>query len=242
MIWEVVYKVGVEGLSLWKVSAFPSPITVGKTLIDLISDGTLSVAITASIRRIAIGYFISILIGTFIIVLMLKFKYLEENLKSLMLGLQSLPNVCWIPFAILWFGLNESTIIFVIALSSTIAIVLTVGSGISNVNPLLIRAAKTMGANGLKIYTNVIIPASFPSIISGLKQGWSFAWRGLITGEVLVATKGLGQVLYKGRDSADISQIIAVMLVIILLGLTVDKFILGKIEDNIRYKWGLNRS
>lgn len=237
LIWEVVYRMGI-----WEANTFPSPFTVGKTLIDLISNGTLSIAVVASIKRIIIGYLISIIVGILIVVLMLRYKYLEENLKSLILGLQSLPNVCWIPFAVLWFGLGEGTIIFVITLGSTFAIIVGLDSGINSVDPLLIRAAKTMGARGYKIYSNVIIPASLPNIVTGLKQGWSFAWRGLISGEVLIGTKGLGQVLIEGRDISNISQIIAVMIVIIIIGLTVDKFIFGKIEINIKNKWGLYRT
>ena len=99
-----------------------------------------------------------------------------------------------------------------------------------------------MGAKGFNLYWNVIIPASLPSIVSGLKQGWSFAWRALMAGEMISATKGLGQVLMVGRDLADISQVMAVMLVIVVLGVGVDKLIFGRIEINIRERWGLDKA
>ena len=111
-----------------------------------------------------------------------------------------------------------------------------------NVNPVYIRAAKTMGASSLNIYRNVTIPASLPNVISGMKQGWSFAWRALMAGEMLTATKGLGQVLTIGRDLADMSQVMAVMVVIIVLGLMVDKLIFCRLELNVRQRWGLNRA
>lgn len=242
MIWELVYKVGVEVLGIWKPYTFPSPVAVLKTLVGLILDNTLSIAVLASIKRIVVGYSISVLIGMVIGLTIVRYKYLDENFSALILGLQTLPSICWLPFAILWYGLNESAIIFVIAVGSTFAISIAIESGIKNVNPLYIRAARTMGANGIKIYWNVILPAALPNVISGLKQGWSFAWRALMAGEMLSATKGLGQVLMVGRDLADISQVMAVMIVIIVLGLTVDKLIFGRAEANIRHKWGLNRS
>lgn len=212
------------------------------TLLGLISDNTLSVAVLASAKRILVGYFVSMILGILLGLIIVRYKWLDENVSALILGLQTLPSICWLPFAILWYGLNESAIIFVIAIGSTFAVAIAVESGIKNVNPLFIRAAKTMGADGINVYWNVIIPASLPSLISGLKQGWSFAWRALMAGEMLSATKGLGQVLMVGRDLADISQVMAVMIVIIILGVVVDKLVFGKIEMNIRRRWGLDRA
>ncbi|WP_218915142.1 ABC transporter permease [Caldanaerobius polysaccharolyticus] len=241
-IWELAYKLGVDLLKIWKPYTFPSPLSVFSTLVSLIADNSIGVAVLASMKRLLIGYFISLVIGTTIGLIMARFKYLYENLNPIILGLQTLPSVCWLPFAILWYGLSESAIIFVIAIGSTFAIAISIVSGIKNVNPLYIRAAKTMGANGLKIYSNVIIPASLPSVVSGMKQGWSFAWRSLMAGEMLYATKGLGQILMVGRDLADMSQVMAVMIVIVVLGLMVDNLIFGKVETKIRYRWGLDRT
>jgi len=212
------------------------------TLWDLVVDGSLGIAVLASAKRIIVGYGLSILIGVFVGLTIVRFKYLDENLSPLILGLQTLPSICWLPFSILWYGLNESAIIFVITVGSTFAVSIAIESGMKNINPLFIRAGKTMGAKGFALYWNVIIPASLPSIISGLKQGWSFAWRALMAGEMISATKGLGQVLIVGRDLADISQVMAIMLVIVVLGVAVDKLIFGRIEINIREKWGLDKA
>jgi NitT/TauT family transport system permease protein len=238
----LAYRLGVDYLKLWKPYVFPSPTDVFKTLTGLIHDNTLGIAVLASAKRILVGYFISVVIGTAIGLTIVSFKTLDENISPLILGLQTLPSICWLPFAILWYGLNESAIIFVIAIGSSFAVAIAIESGIKNVNPLFIRAAKTMGANGVKAYWNVIIPASLPSVITGLKQGWSFAWRALMAGEMMSATKGLGQVLMVGRDLADISQVMAVMIVIVVLGVAVDKLIFGRIEVNIRQRWGLDRT
>ena len=241
-IWELAYKLGVDYFRIWKDYVFPSPVTVFFTLVELINDNTLLIAILASARRIVIGYFISMVIGITLGLSLVRFKYLDEQVSSLILGLQTLPSICWLPFAVLWYGLNESAIIFVIAVGSAFAVAIAIESGMKNVNPLFIRAARTLGASGLKIYWHVIIPASLPSVISGLKQGWSFAWRALMAGEMLLATKGLGQVLMIGRDLSDISQVVAIMIVIVILGVAVDKFVFGRIEASIRHKWGLDRA
>lgn len=242
IIWEAIYKLTVDILEIWKPYIFPSAIDVGITLWSLTLDNTLAISVIASLKRILVGYFISVVLGTSLGLLLAKFKYLDDNLSALILGFQTLPSICWLPFAILWYGLNESAVIFVIAIGSTFAVTISIRSAIKNVNPLYIRAAKTMGTKGYKIYKEVIFPAALPDFISGLKQGWSFAWRALMAGEMISSTKGLGQVLMVGRDLADVSQVVAVMIVIIVLGLIVDKLIFEKIEKNVRYKWGLDRA
>ena len=228
IVWELIYKLNVEYFGFWKAYSFPSPIDVTKTLLNLIRDNTLGIAILASLKRVSVGYLISTFIGLMLGIIIVKFKYIDENLKPLILGLQTLPSVCWLPFAILWYGLNESSIIFVIVIGSTFSIAIAVESSIKNINPIYVKAAKTLGAKGNKVYLDVILPASLPGILSGLKQGWSFAWRALMAGEMLSATTGLGQVLMMGRDLSDISQVVAIMLVIIILGLIVEKLIFGQ--------------
>ena len=242
MIWELVYKIGVDVLGIWKAYSFPSPLDVANTLISLIKDNTLTLAIVTSLQRLFIGYAISLILGTLLGILLVRFKYLSENLSSLILGFQTLPSVCWLPFAILWYGLNEKAIIFVIAIGSVFAISIATESGIKNVNPIYVKAARTMGTKGIRLYKDVVIPSALPAIVSGMKQGWSFAWRALISGEMLSATKGLGQVLMVGRDLADINQVMAVMIVIIVLGLLFDKLVFGKFEEIIRYRCGLEKS
>lgn len=237
-IWELVYKLGVEYFKVWQPDGFPSPLDTAKTLETLILNHTLVIAILTSITRLAIGYGISLVLGFLIALFMLRFKFLQENLSSLFLGLQTLPNVGWIPLAVLWFGLGESAIIFVVVIGSTFAITLAIESGIKNVKSIYLKAAQTMGVKGLKTYQSVAFPAALPEIISGMKQGWAFAWRGVIAGEMLTPVKGLGEFLTLGREKADINQIIATMVVIIALGLMVNKLVFARVEANIRYRWG----
>ncbi len=236
----MIYKLSVDHFGFWKAYSFPSPIDVTRTLGNLIEDNTLGVAILASLKRVVVGYFISVFIGLILGIIIVKFRYIGRNLTPLILGLQTLPSICWLPFAILWSGLNESSIIFVIVMGSTFAIAIAVESGIKNINPIYVKCAKTLGSKGNRIYLDVILPAAMPEILSGLKQGWSFAWRALMAGEMLSATTGLGQVLMMGRDLSDISQVVAVMLIIIILGLVVDKLIFGRMEKFLRNRWGLD--
>ncbi len=125
-IWELAYELGVDYFRIWKDYIFPSPLTVFFTLVELITDHTLPIAILASARRIVIGYFISTVIGITLGLALVRFKYLDEQVSSLILGLQTLPSICWLPFAVLWYGLNESAIIFVIAIGSAFAVAIAI--------------------------------------------------------------------------------------------------------------------
>lgn len=241
IIWELVYKLGVDLLKIWKPYTFPSPFDVLGTLVRLIGNHTIGIAIAASMKRLLAGYILSLIIGCCIGLVIVRYKTIDKYCTQLILGLQTLPSVCWLPFAVLWYGLNEKAIIFVIAIGSTFSITMAVESSIKNIDSIYLKAAKTMGAKGLKLYHRVVIPAALPGIVAGMKQGWSFAWRGLMAGEMLFATKGLGQVLMIGRDLANISQVVAIMIVIIMLGLTIDHLVFGKIQAGMRYKWGLDK-
>jgi NitT/TauT family transport system permease protein len=199
----------------------------------------LVIAAFISMKRVLIGYLISTVLGIALGLAVVKFKYLEKNLRPLLLGFQTLPNVCWIPFAILWFGLNERAILFVVIIGSIFSIAIAVESGIKNINPLYIKVAKTLGAGNLTLYKDIIIPAALPNIISGMKQGWSFAWRALMASEMLSSSIGLGQLLTIGREIFDMGQVIAVMITIIMIGMSIDKLVFEKIESNVRCRWGL---
>ncbi len=193
-----------------------------------------------SIQRIVIGYVISVFLGVTLGLLIGRFKILDETLGSLMLGLQVLPSICWLPLAILWFGLSEQAIQFVVVMGAFLSIAIATDSGIRNIPPIYVRAAKTMGVRGFALYWRVILPASLPSIITGMKLGWSFAWRSLMAGELLFVSVGLGQLLQTGRELHDIAQVVAVMIMIAAIGLIFDRLIFAELEKRIRLKWGVS--
>lgn len=218
----------------------PSFLEVLRSLIYGFSEKNFLLAIGHSLERVFKGYFLSLLLGIPLGLLIGRIKILEDTIGSLMLGMQTLPSICWLPLAILWFGLSEKAIIVIVLLGAIFSISLATESGVKNVLPIFIRAAQNMGAAGWKIYVKVIIPAAMPSIITGMKIGWSFAWRALMAGELLSPGGiGLGQILMMGRDLADMTQVIAVMIIIASLGLLIDRLLFTNLERKVRQRWGL---
>lgn len=156
-----------------------------------------------------------------------------------MLGLQVLPSICWLPLAILWFGLSEQAIQFVVIMGAFLSIAIATDGGIRNIPPIYLRAAKTMGIKGLDLYRRVVLPAALPSIVTGMKLGWSFAWRSLMAGELIFVSIGLGHLLQTGRELNDMAQVVAVMMVIAGVGLAFDQLIFAQLERRIRHQWGV---
>lgn len=237
--WQGIYYVGVDLLHVWKAYSMPSPMGVGQRFWELLCDGSLLEAIGNSLLRGITGYVLAVIIGVALGLLINHFKYLQKNLKPLVLGVQTLPSVCWVPFSILWFGLSTQAILFVVVMGAAFSIAISVDNAIKNIQPIYLKAALTMGANKKQLYTKVVFPASLPELVGGLKQGWSFAWRALMAGEVMTTSVGLGQTLITGRDLADINQVMLVMVVIVIIGIVIDKGIFSVIEKRLLKKRGL---
>lgn len=237
--WQLLYVVATDWLEWAKPYAVPHPAGVVQSAGTLLANGTLFAAVGKSMLRVLVGFLISLVIGVLFGILIIQSDYFARNLKPLLLGIQTLPSICWVPFAILWFGLNESAIVFVVVMGSVFSISLSVESGIKEVPPIYIKAARTMGVTPGKMYTKVIFPAALPSFVAGMKQAWSFAWRALMSGEVMSASVGLGYTLMIGRDLADINQVMTVMLVIILIGIVIDKGIFSSVENYLLRQRGL---
>lgn len=235
-LWQLFFS-----LEIWPKVSFPSPYQVFESLISQIQDGSLFHNILFSMWRLFLGFAISISIGISVGLLMVKFPIFGKTLNSFAVGLQSFPSIAWIPFAILFIGINDSAILFVEIMSSVFSVMISTYSGMRNISPLYLRAAKNMGAKGLKLVVYVMIPAATPSIIVGLKQAWSFAWHALIGAEMLITTLvGLGHILSVGREFLLMDQIIATMIIIFAVGMIFDKFVFFKIEEKVRRKWGLS--
>ncbi len=239
LVWQGFYMVGVDWLHLYKPYSVPSPLGVGKRFIEFCSDGSIFQSVGNSLLRGIAGFLIAVLIGIVVGLLISHFKYLNKNLKPLILGIQTLPSVCWVPFSILWFGLSTQAILFVVVMGSAFSISISVDNAIRNIQPIYTKAALTMGATKKQMYLHVVFPAALPELVTGLKQGWSFAWRALMAGEVMTTSIGLGQTLIMGRDLADIDQVMMVMIIIVLIGILIDKCIFSVIEKKILRKRGL---
>jgi NitT/TauT family transport system permease protein len=234
LVWELVYRLG-----LWPPYVFPSASSVAGAVVDGFADGRFPLAIAVSLRRILIGYALSVVIGVPLGLMLGRIEVFRETVGMLVLGFQALPSICWLPLALLWFGLSERAILFVVVMGAVLSIALATADGVGNTPPLYVRAARTMGVQGIALYTRVVLPSALPAIVSGMKLGWSFAWRSLMAGELLYVSLGLGQLLTMGRELNDMSQVIAVMFIIVVLGLSVDRLVFGPVLRRLRERWGL---
>jgi NitT/TauT family transport system permease protein len=237
LLWEALVR-----LHLWPTYVFPSPFAVGGSLLKGVVNGVIPLAILTSLRRLLLAYAISLMIGIPLGLMLGRSQVLQETLGTLVLGLQALPSICWLPLALLWFGLSETAIAFVVIMGAVLSITLSTADGVRNSPPLYLRAARTMGARGARLYSAVILPSALPAILSGMKLGWSFAWRSLMAAELIYITTGLGQVLTLGRELNDMARVMAVMLVIVGIGLLMDYAVFRPAEGKVRLRWGLHRT
>ena len=237
LAWEAASRLG-----LWRSWVFPSPLAIGRSFWSGVVDGTIPRGILTSMRRLIVGYLLSLFGGVSLGLLLARSRSLRESIGTVVTGLQALPSICWLPLALLWFGLSETAILFVVIAGSLLAITVATEAGVSNVPPLYVRAARTMGARGMTLYLRVILPAALPAILSGMRLGWTFAWRSLMAGELLFVSGGLGQLLATGRELGDMARVMAVMVAIVTLGLVTEVLFFQRLDARVREVWGTDRS
>lgn len=225
----------------WSAVLLPSPTMVGEYLWDALRNGSLTEAIEVTLRRLLIGYAIGVAIGLPLGLLTSTSDYFEDTIGALALGLQTLPSVCWVPLALLWFGQTETAMLFVVVMGTVWSVVIATDTGARTIPPIYARAARTMGSEGFDKWTRVILPASLPFVVSGMKQGWAFAWRSLMAAEIFVTILtgfGLGHLLQYGRELSAMDQVIGVMVVIVVIGLIADKVLFSPWERFLHRRWG----
>ena len=226
-------------LKIWPPYLFPTPWGVAQELYYGFSDHSYWIAIAVSMKRVLLGYAVSVVLGMVLGLGVASHKFLEQIMGGLLVSLQSLPSICWWPLALLWFGLNQKAILFVVIMGSLLSVTLAMEDGRKQMPKIYGMAGRNLGARGFQLFWHVLLPASLPFIVSGLKQGWAFAWRSLITAEMLYVSLGLGQVLMMGRETSNMNAVIAVMILIIGLGYIVDGLIFKSMEKRLQHKWGL---
>ncbi|HEY2307587.1 MAG TPA: ABC transporter permease [Streptosporangiaceae bacterium] len=234
-VWEIVHLTG------WKKFVLPGPGTVFANLWDQMQHAVLWQAIDITLRRAVIGFALSVLIGAVIGALVSRIKPLRAATGSLITALQTMPSIAWFPFAIILFGATTNAIIFVIVLGSAPSVANGLITGVDYIPPQLLRAGKTMGLSRVALYRHLILPASLPSFVSGLKQAWAFAWRSLMAGELLVIILGqpsIGALLSAFQDQSDMASAIAIMIVILVLGIIIDT-LFTKADAEIRRRRGM---
>jgi NitT/TauT family transport system permease protein len=235
-LWEFLVRRG-----LWSPVLVPSPFDVGRYFLASLQDQTLLHASYVTLKRLLLGYVFSLIIGLPLGLLNARFKFCEDTFGVIALGLQTLPSVCWAPLALLWFGQTEQAMFFIVIMGSLWSVVLATDAGVRNVPPIFARAARTMGSRGLHTWLKVILPASLPFIVSGMKQGWAFAWRSLMAAEIYVTILtgfGLGHLLHYGRELHAMDAVIGIMIVIIVIGLLADKILFSPVERFLHRRWG----
>lgn len=238
----LAWEVAVSHFGLLRHS-LPAPSHVAAYLWNSTIDLTLPSAVWVTLKRLLLGYAIGIFVGIPLGMLCARFNIFNDTLGVFALGLQALPSVCWVPLAIIWFGQTEMAMLFVVVMGTVWSMILATMHGVKNIPPIYLRAASTMGSKGLHAWIHVVLPASFPSILGGMKQGWAFAWRSLMAAEIYVTILtgfGLGQLLHYGRELMDMNQVIGVMFTVILIGLLVDKVLFSPLEAKLRRKWGID--
>jgi NitT/TauT family transport system permease protein len=234
-IWELVT------LSGWKKYVIKGPGPVFSNLWNDALHGNLWSVIGVTLQSAVTGYALAILIGTVIGVLVARIPPLRAAVGSIITGLQTMPSIAWVPFAIIIFGENSSAILFVVILGAAPSIANGLITGVDYTPPLLLRAGKTMGLRGFALYRYLVLPASLPAYVAGMKQGWAFAWRSLMAGELVVQIIGqfsIGQQLNVDQSNQDFTGATAMIIVILIIGIVVDT-LFTKLDQGIRKRRGL---
>ncbi|MFI9589123.1 ABC transporter permease [Nonomuraea sp. NPDC052265] len=237
-VWQAVVWAG-----WWPEYVFAGPVTTLTELGHRLGDPEFYTALTVTMRRAVTGFALAIAAGLVVGALVSRIGPLRRATGSLITGLQTMPSIAWFPLAILLFGLSESAILFVVVLGAAPSIANGLITGVDYTPPILLRAGHMLGFRRIALYRHVILPASLPSFLAGLKQGWAFAWRSLMAGELLVIIANqasLGEQLHYARELADSPGLLATMIVILVIGIVVDR-VFGLADGALRRRWGLHQ-
>ncbi len=234
--WQVLY------LSEWRPSyVLPGPIETFAALFDMVGTERFWLSTQTTMTRAGFGFLLALIIGSFVGIAVARIKPLRLAIGNVITGLQVMPSIAWFPLAILVFGLNEQAILFVVVLGAGPSIANGVIAGIDHVPPAFTRLGRVLGAGNIGLYRDIVLPAALPTYVAGLVQGWSFAWRSLMAGELLVIiaeTPSLGTTLDFARQMSKAPELIATMIVILIIGMLVDT-IFGTLSRKIRRDRGL---
>ena len=238
LLWQLAYAAHIKRPDL-----LPSPLDVWNSLYDQWLQGTIIGTIWTSLSRGALGFLASVVIGTPLGLLVAKVKPVRAAIGPILSGLQSIPSVAWVPAAVIWFGLSNATIYAVVLLGAVPSIANGLVAGVDQVQPLYLRAGRTLGATGLRGIWFVLLPASLPGYLAGLKQGWAFAWRSLMAAELIASSPalglGLGQTLENAREVQDMPGVLSTILLILIVGIGIELLIFAPMERRVLRSRGL---
>jgi NitT/TauT family transport system permease protein len=213
-------------------------------MVDLVPTAEFGRAIGITMQRAVTGFLLAAAIGTVIGAAVARFKPLRAAIGSLITGLQTMPSIVWFPFAILLFQITETAILFVVVIGAAPSVANGLISGIDYVPPTWLRVGKVLGMRGMSLYRHLILPASLPSFVSGLKQGWAFAWRSLMAGELLVIVAGqgsIGSLMQGAREFNNAPRLLSWVVVVLVIGILVD-IGFNAVDNALRRRRGLTQS
>lgn len=204
-----------------------------------LQDPAFQAAVLGSMRRMAIGYALVVIIGVSAGMLAGQFQFLDDVMGSVTVAIHAIPGAAWVPLAIVLFGATEQAVIFTILLGAAGIVMVNTDSGIRDVQPLIVRAARTMGATGMKFFWYVVVPAAIPKMVDGIRLAWAFGWRALMAGELIISVSGLGHLLNVVAKAGQLDQLLSIMLLIAMIGMAIDGLIFQRLERAVHVQWGL---
>ena len=238
VVWQIVWASAV--LPEYRL---PAPVAVWDEFVDIVSSGRIWSILWTSVSRAILGFALGLVIATPLGLLVAKVKVVRSAIGPLLSGLQSLPSVAWVPAAVLWFGLSNGTIYFVVLLGSVPSIANGLVAGIDQIPPILPRAGTVLGARGLAAARHVLLPAALPGYLAGCKQGWAFSWRSLMAAEIIAAGPalgvGLGAYLKDGSDYNDIAAVFSAIILILVVGIAIELLVFRPVERRVLRSRGL---
>lgn len=238
-LWQLAYTLEIK--PHW---ALPGPATVWETLVAQFQQGVIVPTVLNSVRRALIGFAIALAVATPLGVLVARVRPVRTVLHPVLTGLQQLPSVAWVPAAIIWFGLTNTTIYAVVLLGAVPSIANGLVAGIDQIPPLHLKAGRVLGARGWDMVRFVLLPAALPGYLAGLEQGWAFAWRSLMAAELIAVSPqlgpGLGQLLDTGRQLGDMSLVLASIILILLVGIAIERLGFAPIRRRVLANRGLS--
>jgi NitT/TauT family transport system permease protein/taurine transport system permease protein len=236
LIWQ-----GLSSLNIWPRVLFPSPLEVAQALVNDTTSGVLLVNLGVSLRSLLFGFLVGSAIAIPLGYLMGLNRASRDFFDPLVNLLQAIPGLAWIPFAILWFGLDQGAVTFIIVMSVFFPVLHNLLTGIRMVQPVLIEAVQTLGAKRWAVITHVIFPATLPNLMTGVRLGIAFGFRSLVGGEMIASTDGLGYAIFNAQQYFQSARIVVGMLAIGITWLIMDRLILRPIEQRTTMRWGLVR-
>jgi len=237
-IWQALW-----AAAFWPEFKLPAPVDVWGQIWQLVTSGEIAELFWVSVHRAVIGFAISLLIAVPLGLAIANLRVVRRGIGPLVSGLQSLPSVAWVPAAILWFGLNDRAIYWVVLLGAVPSIANGLVSGLDQVPPILPRVGQALGAGRLGGIRYILLPAALPGFLGGLKQGWAFSWRSLMAAELIATSpelgEGLGQYLHNGMSLSDISMVFAGIVLIFVVGVGIELLVFRPLENTVLKARGL---